>query len=518
MARWLAIPLALMMAGFFALMSQAIISIKLADLRIQVARGRLFNYELSSEVLKERFKSLTAGESDFRSELQKNVMESAIMNAANPEELSLTPVQLAGLAAVNAVRMASLKPFLRLSQDQEQLALVKLAFLFERNRRFDAAAEKYQSVIPDLAGSAPDLHGFSLLHVGYCLAVSGKRAEARTALERVRRDHPGTHFAETAAVLLRLLEENERRASEIEGRELSPLEKARAFFAARLYDQAAGAFEALRPLSPMDEYRFRRSQEETGKVQPAIQGYRAIIQENRDPQAVREANRRLLLIGHFYGGDRETRQFAENTARQIGDTAVVSEVQSAAAEQRSAVVLQEIYQSNNPDLGALRNEAAEQIQDAREQAAAAEVQEPSPPDLNGYLALRDPPNPPGFDLDLTGGLQSMAAIREPPPVSLTPAIAVRTRDGRLLLGEAIRFENGRAVFQADFSTQAPASEFSVVQCSDEQGDLSVLLQDGRRLRIKRLEFSTAGVRLMGGATEDELLELSALREVRASLP
>ncbi len=469
-------------------------------------------------MLQERFRSLTAGSEDWRTEIKKNVMESAIMNAANPDELRLTPLQLVGLAAVNAVRMVSLKPFLRLSQDQEQLARVKLAFLYERNRRFDAAIKTYRETIPGLKGSAPDLHAFSQLHLGYCLAVSGDREAARTALEAVRSDHAGSHFAETASVLLRLLEQNERAQEEIEARELTPLERARAFFVARLYSRAAEAFQALRPLAPMDEYRFRRSQEETGKVQEAITGYRAIVTENRDPEAVREANRRLLLIGHFYGGDRETRQFAEQTAQQIGDSQAVSTVRQAAAEQRSAVVLQEIYQSDKPELADLREQAAAQIEEAEERAVAVVVPEPQPPDVAATLTLRSPAEPGGFRDRPEGFVESLRAIREPAPLVLTPALQIRTRDGRTLRGESIRFSAGRAIFAGEYATEAPISELALVQSGDGESSLQISLTDGRRWQASRLVINAARARavLSGGAAEE--FDASLLLEVRIDAP
>lgn len=500
---------ALALAGAFALFSQAIVSVKLVDLQIQIARDRLFNYELSSRILRERFLQLLAERDDVNGEIRKNVIESAVMNEANPERLELSYFQLAGLAAVNSVRTLSLKPLLRLSQDQELLVRVKLAFLFERNRRYAAASEKYQELIPELAGSAPDLHGFALLHDGYCLAVKGDRDRALERLRETQSLHAGTHFAETAALLERLLLENQARIDSIESAELSELDRARAFFSARLYDRARALFEKLSDLSPMDQYRLHRSEEETGALDRALPGYKRIVTENRDAEAVRLANRRLMLIGNFYGGDRETRRFAEEKAQEIGDTETLAQVQQAAREQREAIVIQEIASGEGAEYDALREQVQEEIA-APELTARAMAPMPSAPELAappGWQAL-GARSAAGEPLRWTPPDLARLELPAPAPPQFPGTLAVRFRDGRLFEARSVSFANGQAIVESDFPVRTPASELGAV--TNGSGAALVLeLKDGQKLSVRRVQFN-------GDRAKWELFEDGGVREAPAS--
>ncbi len=261
----------------FALVSQAIISVKLLELRVQVSHDRLFNYELSSRVLKARFRQMIVSQGDdstdrFKNEIKRNLLESTIMNEVNPQALEAGTLETVGMAVINSVRLLSLKPLLELRENQKILTRIKYAFFMERNRRYDVAVERYAELAP-LLQEGGEMAGFVSLHHGFCLAITGKIEPALEILEDTRDRFPGTHYADTAILLINILREGERRREIIESEGLSDLERARALFREALYSDALELFQSIGEprLAPYDRYRLNRSLEETGQIKPAIQ-------------------------------------------------------------------------------------------------------------------------------------------------------------------------------------------------------------------------------------------------------
>ena len=122
--------------------TQAIIQAKLFELKVTVSRDRLMNFELSSKVLRQRFKEKLENQDDYRSEIKRNVLEASILNESSPKELDTSYLDSVGIAFVNSVRLMSLKPLLQIQRDRELLLLVKYAFYLERSNSLKPAAEK----------------------------------------------------------------------------------------------------------------------------------------------------------------------------------------------------------------------------------------------------------------------------------------------------------------------------------------------------------------------------------------
>ncbi|MCB1171971.1 MAG: hypothetical protein KDK39_00325 [Leptospiraceae bacterium] len=348
MNRWGPLLLiALLLAGF-VMVANAIIGVKLLELRVKISRERILNYELSSRVLKEKFLLLMQDQKQaFDSEVRQNLLESSIMNDRDPDALTLDLNERIGYWVINLIRPLALKPFLQLLADQEQLIMMKYAFFMERNRRYDKAIDKYKDLQELLPRDNSDARGFVLLHLGYCQAITGATNEAIEGLELVQADFAGSHYAQTAAVLLDLLRDARQAQAELEKEDLSNIEKARRLYALSRFKASIALFRKEKSLSAMDEYRLARSLEETGQVKKAIADYMRIVQQNRDSVAVLEANRRLLLIGNFYGGGQQVRQMAEKKARDLGDDKAVDVVVEVAANRRKDVILEEIREKAN---------------------------------------------------------------------------------------------------------------------------------------------------------------------------
>ncbi|MCB1319245.1 MAG: hypothetical protein KDK34_03270, partial [Leptospiraceae bacterium] len=457
----------------FFLSAQAIVSVKLLELRVQISRDRLLNYELSSRVLKNRFKQLILeNNDDFHQEISRNVLESSIMNRADPRALELNPVEQFGLLVVNAVRLLSLKPFLQLAEDQETLILLRYAFYMERNRRYDVALEKYKELSDRMGASRSDAMGFVMLHQGYCHAIMGQNEEALDLLIEVRDTFAGSHYAETAIVLINLLEEAERRQEEIEEQALTPREKARALFRANQYVAALRAFNELDERNDMDRYMRARSMEETGSISEARDEYVDIVKNGTDREAVRLANRRLLIIGHFYGGGEELTEFAEQQAESIGDDAAVAEIQAAAEKQEDALIVEEIREAaaRTGEETALLNDLGSELVteiELDEPLQRGNLRIPQPAIPAALTAPNAPPAP--FDTERRSTIEALGDRKQigdpqelhpgtPTPAYLYPAgrLVLNLSDGRTFRGREVIFTNaGMQLGTGSIPVQAP---------------------------------------------------------------
>lgn len=502
----------------FALVSQAIISVKLLELRVQVSHDRLFNYELSSRVLKARFRQMIAsqsasGDDSFKSEIKRNLLESTIMNEVNPEALAGGTLEMVGMAVINSVRLLSLKPLLELRENQETLTRIKYAFFMERNRRYDVAVERYAELGARLKDSG-EMAGFVSLHHGFCLAIVGKTEAAITKLEATRDGYPGTHYAETAILLINILLEGEHRREMIEEQGLSDLERAREFFREALYSDALKIFETIgeKNLAPMDRYRFNRSLEETGRIKPAIQGYISIVSARRDATAVREANRRLLLLGTFNGAGARVREYAESNAAELGDSVALVEIKEAAEEMRAAVVIEEIKTANESGEASGLTDLAKQLEENIVlEAPLQQMPRPLIPPVGaipgGRTTAYSPP-------DLAG-----LALKPSPPVQidLPGRLMVEFLDGRRMRARSVVFVGTELEIQGDIAARVPAAVVRLVGLYDAAGKLvadrataqqsesaagriEVVQRGGTRMKAWRIDVdSPAGVLLVYGA-------------------
>ena len=114
----------LVLIGFFSLMSNSIIDIKVLELKFYVNKEQLLNYELSSKVLREKIKNILITKDDYVSELKNNILESAIMNSQiSNEELDISVSERIGLYIVNLVRFISFNEMPQIEVDSFYLNL-----------------------------------------------------------------------------------------------------------------------------------------------------------------------------------------------------------------------------------------------------------------------------------------------------------------------------------------------------------------------------------------------------------
>ena len=336
--------------------TQGVIQAKLYQLKVSISRDKLMNFELSSQALRTRFrKELLQNVTNYRDEIKQNLIEASILNSITPAELKSNILVDIGISISNVVRTMSLRPILRLKKDRELLLIIKYAFFMERNRHYKVASEKYENVIQDLDGSENDMLAFSLLHQGYCLSSYGSYKKATKQLKRTQKEFPGTHFSQTASVLLSLLIEREKIIQEIKSKQLNDLEKARVYYKNKIYGKACSFYEKSTNITSQDKFQFAYCSEEIGKQKRAIALYASLANSasSVNIKTARLANRRLLILGNLYKAGDDVSKLAKKNAIRLKDNIALSEIQQASKEQEKAVVIKEIIETlkaNEPKL------------------------------------------------------------------------------------------------------------------------------------------------------------------------
>ncbi len=347
------------------LVSQSIVKISLVQLRVLLAREQLLNYELSSRMLRAKFKQMLLQKDDLTTEVKMKVLESSVMNIDRTEQVKLSPDEILGLWVVNAVRLLNLKPFLSLEEDQNRLLLLQYAFHLERTRKYPQAAEKYAALEDEFSSGDENL-AFVLLHNGFCLALAGQTETAIQKLEKVEAEYRGTHYQENATILIGILREGQQRQDDILKKFESEVERARALYQNGQYAAALASFEKAQELTFNDRYQKARSMEEVGETRRAINEYMSLANQNASNQVAKEANRRLLVIGEVYDGGEKVKKYAEEKAIKLGDTEVLREVKEVSALKKEPEVVAQIQKKLKENPESVDAETLEQLQSIKE--------------------------------------------------------------------------------------------------------------------------------------------------------
>lgn len=450
------LPLILLLALLFALITQSIVSVTLLELRVQIAAERILNFELSSRMLKTRFRQMLTGEDNMKGEIKVNVLESSVLNFEKFElEGTDTPLNRLGIVVINGVRRLNFKQPIRLSEDREFMKQLQVAFYLERNRRYDSARAKYEALIKsdDAIG---DTGAFLKLHSGYCGALTNEVDASMVRLREVIAEYPGTHYAETAQLILDLLEERKRRTDKIGTQNLTDREMARALFGVGDYARALSAFRKLDKLDLEENYMMSRSLEETGQVKDAVAGYMDVVNRGGNSDPAVKSNRRLMLIGNFYNGGKEVRQFSEQNAVKLKDTQTLANVQEGKELQLRPVIVERLLTSNDKRdselLGEIKKDLSEAIEDRTNFSGA--VTRPRLSESGGVrVALPGAPAAAEVEIPSNPALFK-SSIR----------FSLRLKDGRQVRGSRIAFEkDGISVTQGEIGIQLPPGSIETVE-------------------------------------------------------
>ncbi|MBU45770.1 MAG: hypothetical protein CMN76_21360 [Spirochaetaceae bacterium] len=366
-----------------------ILDLKMIQLQQSVERERIMNLELSSRALQTRMSGMRKGDGALSLELNRNMLESRVLNPEDPQSELGRELPLASLVVTNGVRLLTFKEPLQLETDHQKLMALKLAFYFERSRRYREALRIYSRLN---ASDFPEpFPAFLKLHTGYCYLAQGRWQEARFRLQSVLEDHPATHFERAARHLLELMDSlDSAQARSIK----EPALRADQFFEMGNCPQAISAFRESAdrgPLSPRQKFRLALCLEETGQREPATEILSNLARGGGAFST--EANRRLLMIGHFYGGRSEVLQEAQIRARLQGD-GFLGEIQSMATKTRKPRVVEEIqqWQKESPEPGMLIEVLSDPDPELRRELKSLDIQPLSFTSENSLPAFGNPPD------------------------------------------------------------------------------------------------------------------------------
>lgn len=317
--------------------SQAVLSVKLYELRLHVQQQQAMNYEFSSDLLQIQFREMLNHSENHKAEINRLSLSNTILTGKLAVEGRIGLLERVGLQIANVLRIMSLKPILSLENDQSLLIKLQYAFLLERNQRCDLAALKYENLILEIReGELP----FVLLHAGFCRAISGEKELAIKHLTAVVNEHGGTPFAKDARSLLLIVRESEIIEGDIRKSFSDPAQVAAELFKRGQHAATVRELERKKDLSDNDRYIRAYSLEKIGQTEKATQEYKNLSMKALSPEIARQANRRLLIVARVYGGGEKMAQFAEGQAILLNDTKAAEEINVAAKNVQSPLIEQ----------------------------------------------------------------------------------------------------------------------------------------------------------------------------------
>jgi hypothetical protein len=353
----------LLMLILFLVSSQSIIGAKLLELRLNIQKDQVMNYELSSKALKDKLRQVFIDRENFENEIKLNVLESSILNSNLKEfKFKLSFEENLGLLLVNTVRFFSLKPPLELETNQTNTLLLQYAFFQERSRRYKLASDKYNDLEKKLKSKSEEI-AFVYLHNGFCLAMQGQIDESYTKLRNVVEFFPGTHYAENANLLIIFLKENEKNKKSIQNIKSNPLLYTKRLYENGNYEETLSEISKLPKLTKDLTFVKARSLEELGKTSHAIDEYLPLSKQQENKEIAIKANRRLMLLSNYYEENKELSDISKKNAVSLGDSNAIQTVEKGKEFKQEAKVLEAIQIIDNSDinLASIKEEIVQEI-------------------------------------------------------------------------------------------------------------------------------------------------------------
>ncbi len=513
MQRKILILLFLLILITFGLASRAIIDVKIQELRFQLTKEQLLNYELSSKVLKDKIRQMMLTKDDYTNEIKVNILESSVMNAQLGETTTkLTPLEKFGLGIVNIVRVISTKSPLTLEEDQNDMMKIQFGFYMERTRKFATAVRKYEEMEKSLKNKESDEYGFVMLHSGFCIAMMG---DTKGAIEKLRRTEDmfvGSHFADNARILINVLLEGERKINDINSGEKTESEKATLLYETGQYKETLAQLEKLENRSNDQNYMRARSLEELGQTSKAIAEYLNLVEKkDADKEVAVKANRRLLLIGSIYEKNDDLTDYSKSNAKKLGDDDIVKKV-----DEGSSLILKSLI------IEKLTNEEAKNTADPEVQKELVELKK----ELES-IKLKDKEE----RKESTDKVEKEVAIIKneaiaPPPVveeekfDSTENLVMKLTfsDGRSIQGKIIEFEEDKINVSINaFSSKIPTTLLSEIVINQnlklKNPPLAVQLKSGKTLYAYKFKRESGDTFILNDRKTDKSIDVDEIQKI-----
>ena len=452
MQRKILILFFLLLLIFFGLASRAIVDVKLQELRFQLTKEQLLNYELSSKVLKDKIRQMMLSKDDYTNEIKVNILESSVMNAQLGEtDTKLSLLEKFGLGIVNVVRVISTKSPLTLEEDQNDMMKIQFGFYMERTRKFATAVKKYQELEKSLTNKESDEYGFVMLHSGFCIAMMGDTKGAIAKLREKEDLFVGSHFADNARILINVLLEGERKLNDINSGTKTETERAALLYETGQYKETLSQLEKIENRSNDQNYMRARSLEELGQTSKAIAEYLSLVEKKEiDKEIAKKANRRLLLIGSIYEKNEDLTDYSKSNAQKLGDTDIVKKVDEGSALILNSNIVEKLTNDSQTNADP---EVAQEFQELKKELETIKLKETEERKESTEKVEKE-----------------VAVIRKDPvveeekfdsPYNLTMKLTLS--DGRSILGKTIVFEEAKINVTLDtFSSKLPATLLSEI--------------------------------------------------------
>lgn len=411
----------LVLIGFFSLMSNSIIDIKVLELKFYVNKEQLLNYELSSKVLREKIKNILITKDDYVSELKNNILESAIMNSQiSRDDLDISVSEKIGLFIVNLVRFISFNERLSFIEDRNDIYQIQYAFFMERTKKFPTAIKKYEEISLKFKNSNSYENGFVLLHLGYCYAMTGNTNSALEKLYKTEEIFIGTQFGDYARILINVLIENDRRSKEIDLLPIPLSEKANLYYENGRYSDTVSALEKIENRNSEQNFVRARSLEELGNINEATGEYIKLVEKKDNSSISIKANRRIMMIGTIYESNEELKEYSKQNAQNLGDTEFIKTVETGNSLIKSNVIMDKITKSEENQVN-INPDEAKQIEELKKEFKSFTlVKEKESSELISFVSK----------------------INKDRSTVILPSLKIILIDGRILYGEIADISSG----------------------------------------------------------------------------
>ncbi len=334
---------------FFFVSSKSIVNVKIQELRFQLTKEQLLNFELSSKVLKEKIRQMRMDKDDYSKEIKMNILESNVMNAQlGSSNTELSSAEKFGLAIVNFVRIVSGKSRLTLEEDQKDMMKIQFTFYLERTRKFASAVKKYDELEKSISNKDSNEMGFVMLHNGFATAMTGDINLAISKLRKTEDSFSGNHFADNARILIAVLLEGNKKNLDIETKFSDSTEKANAYYELGQYKETLKELDKIENRTSDQNYLHARSLEEVGQTSKAISEYLTLVENKTVSQDVaKKANRRLLMIGSIYEKNKDLTDYSKSNAEKLGDKDVLEKIDEGSKLILDSLIVEKLSKSQS---------------------------------------------------------------------------------------------------------------------------------------------------------------------------
>lgn len=465
---------------FFPISAYWIGNAKILELRYLLLKERIMNYDLASVVLKSRVRLTFLNSENFKEELVTGILESSILNES-PENLrlSLSPWERSGTWIANVVRFLTLKPPIHLEEDLEQIFYLQLAFEMERSGVYDKADEQYRSLEKKLDVQT-DEAAFVSLHRGFCLAVKGELENAVIKLKETIEKYPGTHYSETAELLLSLLLQNLDIRTSFKSAGTNS-EKISYLFSIGDCSETLKYLDNIRNPTRNEQYMRARCTELKGEIPEAVKKYTNIIKTGGKDKASVLSNRRLMVIGKFKFKDKAVTENSIKTAEILNDKEALEDFRTIELSGKDPYIT-----SENPKklykTGALANTISQYVEKASE-----ELKQVKEIVLNSFRKPEEKKTQ----------INKLSAAENSPDLShLTPTLKILLKNGRTFFVDSILLEEKKFIINSErFEISIPIENIDSISLTAKEDHTIELKYDWLSVIVKSQSEKILGSKL-----------------------